>query len=470
MNIPRTPYQFRCELTDEQKTNLTNLATAVAQGIEGLKLVGHGFYKTISKPSYSIAANIGERLGKKHAHPVYECVTEYMKNRTDLIKADVRAELNDVFTEDFIQRMEALVEYADADQYGDPKTLERWGHRRLLTHYLRATASLEDDIDHLCGFGWTLEYSLKFLRIYYHLTGNEPASTHFRDDDWDTSTEKLREYHIKFDCQMFMSNVIKAACKDIYVLDAQVRRGDFLVREDGAYRLTAPARAMFTTSIEIPETHNNPTLRVMKAGSCEYVLEVLEEDGWEYVVSTDKLREVCVRLETSYARHLKEKALLYVEGVRRGNKEPDNSPEFAKLCEFYNVKLVTAAEKVTLYRVLHNKHRADEVARLTKKGQPSYDVRDLNVGLYVLSNNEYDMEKSEGYRHEIAVFPNLEEARKVHDKLYERQLILNRIKEHKQDIEKTKALIEQSIKDAGEYDKVYQKYGAPFEEEDVKAS
>lgn len=472
MKIPATPYQFRYELNDEQKNQLTTLATKVAQGIEGLSLVGMGSYKTISAVSYSIAATIGEKLGKKYAHPVYQCVTGSMNKRRALIKAEVRAELDNVYSKEFIQQMRDLAEYADVDNYGDPETLERWGRSRLLTHYLRNVGGLEDDIQHLCGFGWTLEYSLHFLRIYDNFTGEERGSRYFDDEEWSASTEKLREYHIKASCEDFMGNVMGAACKSADQLQHEVRRADFLVREDGEYRLTAPARAMFNSSIEIPETHNNPTLRVIKQDgfTSGYRLEVLKDDGWHGIVMVSKLREVCARLETAYAGHLKEQALIRNAGVLKGKDQPDTSPEFATLCEFYGVELVTKAPEVTMYRVLHEKYLADEKARLESEGSPSWNAQYLNMENYILSTHTYSIERAEGYLREIAVFPNETEAEEVLKDLRERSRTMNNIKAYQAEIEDIKKKIEECIKLAGEFDRVYQQYGAPFEEEDVNAS
>ncbi len=472
MKIPATPYQFRYELNDEQKNQLTTLATKVAQGIHGLSLVGMGSYKTISAVSYSISATIGEKLGKKYAHPVYECVTGSMDKRKALIKAEVRAELDNVYSEEFIQQMRDLVEYASVDEYGAPETLERWGRSRLLTHYLRNVGGMEADLDHLCGFGWTLEYSLHFLRIYDNFTGKEQGSRYFDDKKWDTSTEKLREYHIKASCEDFMGNIMEAACKSADRLAHELRRADFLVREDGEYRLTAPARAMFNASIEIPETHNNPTLRVIKEGgyASGYHLQVLEDDGWHGIMMVDKLREVCARLETAYAGHLKNNALFRNEGVRRGKEEPDTSPEFATLCEFYGIEPVTEAQMVTMYRVLHQKYEAAEKARVEAEGKPSGCANYLSMDENILSTQTYNMERAEGYLREVAVFPNLSEAEKVMSDLRDRNRQIHYIKGYRDEIKKAEKNIEECIKRAGEYDKVYQQYGAPFEEEDVKAS
>lgn len=472
MKIPHTPYEFRYKLNDEQKNQLTTLATKVAQGIEGLSLVGMGSYKNISARSYSISANIGEKLGKKYAHPVYQCVTGSMYKRHELIKAEVRAELDKVYSEEFIQQMRDLVEYVDVDDYGDPETLDRYGRGRLLTNYRRNVGGMEDDIQHLCGFGWTLEYSLDFLRIYDNLTGEERGSYYFDDEEWSTSTEKLREYHIKWSCEHFMSNVMEAACTRDDILNARLRRGDFLVREDGEYRLTAPACAMFNASIEIPETHNNPTLRVIKEdGFCKgYRLQVLEDDGWHGVAFECKLRDVSAVLETAYAKYLKEKARFRNASVQSGKEEPDTSPEFATLCEFYGIKLITEAQKVTMYRVLHQKYYADEKAELEAAGEPTHRARYLNMEDNILSTQTYDMEKAEGYLQEVAVFPNETEAKKVMDDLRERARQIHYIKEYRAEIEKAEKRIEECIKHAGEYDRVYQQYGAPFEEEDVKAS
>ena len=467
MNIPATPYQFHYDLTDEQKNQLTNLATKVAQGIEGLRLVGHGSYKTISAVSYSISATIGEKLGKKYAHPVYQCVTGSMHKRKALIKAEIRTELDNVYSKEFIQQMRDLVEYADVDDYGDPETVERWGRSRLLTHYLRNVGGLEDDLDHLCGFGWTIEYSLHFLRIYDNFTGKEKGSRHFEFDEWNTSTERLREYHIKRSCEDFMANIMDAACTPADVLQEQLRRADFLVREDGEYRLTAPARAMFNASIEIPETHNNPTLRVVKPDSL-YRFEVFEDGVWKGIASFDKLRDVCARLETAYARELKDTAVLRNEGVRSGRKEPDTSPEFATLCEFYGIEVVTKAQMVTMYRVLHKKYFADEKARLEAAGEPSWNAKHLNMEEYILSTHTYSIEQAEGYLREIAVFPNEIEAEEVLKDLRERSRWIQYIKEDQGEIENIKKKIEEYVKRAGEFDRVYQQYGAPFEEEDVK--
>ena len=422
--------------------------------------------------SYSISATIGEKLGKKHAHPVYECVTGSMYKRQALIKAEVRAELDNVYSKEFIQQMRNLTEYADVDDYGDPETLERWGRSRLLTHYLRNVGGLEDDIQHLCGFGWTLEYSLHFLRIYDNFTGEERGSTYFDDKEWGTSTEKLREYHIKASCEDFMGNVLGAAYTREDVLNARLRRGDFLVREDGEYRLTAPARAMFNASIEIPETHKNPTLRVIKDdGFCKgYRLQVLEDDGWEGVAFEGKLRDVSAVLETAYAKYLKEKALIRNARVQSGTEEPDTSPEFATLCEFYGIELITEAEEVTMYRVLHEKYLADEKARLEAAGEPSRNAQYLNMENYILSTHTYSIEQAEGYLREITAFPNETEAKKVMDDLRERSRQIHYIKKYQDEIENIKKNIEECIKRAGEYDRVYQQYGAPFEEKDVKAS
>jgi len=472
MKIPATPYQFRYKLNDEQKNQLTKLATKVAQGIEGLSLVGMGSYKTISALSYSISATIGEKLGKKYAHPVYQCVTGSMDKRRALIMAEVRAELDNVYSKEFIQQMRDLAEYADVDDYGDPETLERWGRSRLLTHYLRNVGGLEDDIQHLCGFGWTLEYSLHFLRIYDNFTGEERGSRYFDDEEWSTSTEKLREYHIKASCEDFMGNVMEAACKSANRLEQELRRADFLVREDGEYRLTAPARAMFNSSIEIPETHNNPTLRVIKQDghASGYHLQVLEDDGWHGIIMVSKLREVCARLETAYAGYLKEKALIHNAGVLKGKDQPDTSPEFATLCEFYGIELVTKAPEVTMYRVLHEKYLADEKARLEEAGEPSWNARYLNMEDYILSTHTYSIEQAEGYLREIAVFPNETEAEEVLKDLRERSRQIQYVKNYQAEIEDIKKRIEECIKGAGEFDRVYQQYGAPFEEEDVKAS
>ena len=469
MKITATPYQFRYELTDEQKSQLTTLATAVAQGIQGLSLVGMGYHKTISSLGNSIAATIGDKLAKKYAHPVYQCVTGSMNKRQALIKAEIRAELDNVYSKEFIQQMRDLAEYASVDEYGNPETLERWGNSRLLTHYLRNVAAMEDDINHLCGYGWTLEYSLHFLRIYDNFTGTETGRTYWRDEEWQTSTEKLREYHIKASCDDFMGNVMGAACKSADRLQHELRRADFLVREDGEYRLTAPARAMFNSSIEIPETHNNPTLRVIKEDgyASGYNLQVLEDDGWHGIIFVSKLREVCARLETAYARHLKDNALSRNERVRSGKEEPDTSPEFATLCEFYGVELITEAQEVTLYRVLHDKYLADEKARLEAAGERSYNARYLNMEDYILSTATWDMEQAEGYLREVAVFPNETEAKQVKDDLHERQRQINQVKSYQNEIEDIKERIAECIKQAGEYDRVYQQYGAPFEE-DVK--
>lgn len=472
MKIPRTPYEFRYELNDEQKNQLTTLATKVAQGIEGLSLVGMSSYKTISAVSYSISANIGEKLAKKYAHPVYECVTHTMSKRIQLIKAEVRAELDKVYSKEFIQQMRDLAEYADVDDYGDPETLERWGRSRLLTHYHRNVGGLEDDINHLCGFGWTLEYSLHFLRIYDNFTGEERGSYYFDDEEWSTSTEKLREYHIKVSCEDFMGNVLGAAYTREDVLNARLRRGDFLVREDGEYRLTAPARAMFNASIEIPETHKNPTLRVIKDdGFCKgYRLQVLKDDGWAGVTFESRLGDICSKLETAYADHLAENAIFFNSAVRSGTKEPDTSPEFATLCEFYGIEIVTEAEEVTMYRVLHQKYYADEKAQLEAAGEPTHRARYLNMEDYILNTQTYDMERAEGYLQEVAVFPNKTEADKVMKDLRERSRTMNNIKAYQAEIEDIKKKIEECIKYAGEFDRVYQQYGAPFEEEDVNAS
>ena len=469
MKITATPYQFRYELTDEQKTQLTNLATKVYQGIHGLSLVGMSSYRTISGLGNSISATIGQKLGKKYAHPVYQCVTGSMYKRQALIKAEIRAELDNVYSKEFIQQMRDLAEYASVDEYGDPETLERWGNSRLLTHYLRNVAAMEDDINHLCGYGWTLEYSLHFLRVYDNFTGAETGRTYWRDEEWETSTEKLREFHIKVSCEAFMGDVMGAACKSADRLQHELRRADFLVREDGEYRLTAPARAMFNSSIEIPETHNNPTLRVIKKEqySGGYYFEVLEDDGWHGIIYVSKLREVCARLETAYAQHLKENAQSRNERVRSGKEEPDTSPEFATLCEFYGVELVTKAPEVTLYRVLHEKYLADEKARLEAAGEPSWNARYLNMENYILSNDTYYMEQAEGYLREVAVFPNETEAKQVKDDLHERQRQINQVKSYQNEIEDIKERIAECIKQAGEYDRVYQQYGAPFEE-DVK--
>ena len=450
MKIPRTPYEFRYELNDEQKNQLTTLATKVAQGIHGLSLVGMGSYKTISAVSYSISATIGEKLGKKYAHPVYECVTGSMYNRQALIKAEIRAELDNVYSKEFVQQMRDLVEYADVDDYGDPETLERYGRSRLLTNYFRNVGGLENDIDHLCGFGWTLEYSLHFLRIYDNFTGEESSSTYFDDDKWSTSTEKLREYHIRYSCQDFMGNVMAAACKPADRLEHELRRADFLVREDGEYRLTAPARAMFNSSIEIPETHNNPTLRVTKRDGFTNgdALEVLEDDGWNGIIFVSKLREVCARLETAYAGYLKQKAQFHNAGVRSCKNQPE----------------------VTMFRVLHQKYLTDEKARVEAEGQPSWNARRLNMEDYILSTNEYSMEQAEGYLQEIAVFPNETEADEVMKDLRERARQIHYIKKYQDEIEAIKKNIEECIKRAGEFDRVYKQYGAPFEEEEVKAS
>ena len=472
MNIPATPYEFRYKLNDEQKNQLTTLATKVAQAIEGLSLVGMGSYKNISNMSYSIAATIGEKLGKKYAHPVYQCVTGSMDKRRALIMAEVRAELDNVYSKEFIQQMRDLTEYADVDDYGDPETLERWGRSRLLTHYLRNVGGLEDDINHLCGFGWTLEYSLHFLRIYDNFTGEERGSRYFDDDEWSTSTEKLREYHVKASCEDFMGNVMAAASKPADQLQHELRRADFLVREDGEYRLTAPARAMFNASIEIPETHNNPTLRVIKEDgyASGYHLQVLEDDGWHGIIMVSKLREVCARLETAYARHLKSNALIDNERVRSGKQQPDTSPEFATLCEFYGIELITKAEAVTMYLVLHEKYTADQKARNEAAGEPSWNARYLNMEDYILSTQTYDIEQAEGYLREVAVFPNETEAKKVKGDLLERIRTIHQIKKYQAEIEDIKKRIEECIKEAGEFDRVYQQYGAPFEEEDVNAS
>jgi hypothetical protein len=469
MKITATPYQFRYELTDEQKSQLTTLATAVAQGIQGLSLVGMGYHKTISSLGNSIAATIGDKLAKKYAHPVYQCVTGSMNRRRALIMAEIRAELDNVYSKEFIQQMRDLAEYASVDEYGTPETLERWGNSRLLTHYLRNVATMEDDINHLCGYGWTLEYSLHFLRIYDNFTGTETGRTYWRDEEWQTSTEKLREYHIKASCDDFMGNVMGAACKSADRLQHELRRADFLVREDGEYRLTAPARAMFNSSIEIPETHNNPTLRVIKEDgfSSGYHLQVLEDDGWHGIIFVSKLREVCARLETAYARHLKDNAFCRNERVRSGKEEPDLSPEFATLCEFYGVELITEAQEVTLYRVLHDKYLADEKARLEAAGERSYNARYLNMEDYILSTATWDMEQAEGYLREVAVFPNETEAKQVKDDLRERQRQINQVESYQNEIEDIKERIAECIKQAGEYDRVYQQYGAPFEE-DVK--
>lgn len=472
MKIPATPYQFRYNLTDEEKNQLTNLATKVGRGIEGLSLVGIRTHRTISASSLSISATIGEKLGKKYAHPVYECVTGSMYKRHALIKAEIRDELDNVYSKEFIQQMRDLAEYTDVDDYGDPETLERWGQSRLLTHYWHNVQAMEADIDHLCGFGWTLEYSLQFLRIYDNFTGEESSSTYFRDEDWDTSTEKLREYHIKYSCQNFMGYVMDAACKSSSRLELELRRADFLVREDGEYRLTAPARAMFSSSIEIPETHNNPTLRVIKEDgyASGYRLQVLEDDGWHGVTSMAKLRQVCARLETAYASYLHDKAIYYNAGVLSGKNEPDTSPEFATLCEFHGVEVVTEPQKVTMYRVLHQKYLVDQKARLEAEGHPSGNAWPLNMEDYILTTHTHSIEQAEGYLREIAVFPNETEAEKVLRDLRERSRQINYIKEHRDEIEKIEKNIEECVKRAGEYDRVYQKYGAPFEEEDVKAS
>ena len=54
--------------------------------------------------------------------------------------------------------------------------------------------------------------------------------------------------------------------------------------------------------------------------------------------------------------------------------------------------------------------------------------------------------------------------------LRDRNRQIHYIKGYRDEIKKAQKNIEECIKRAGEYDRVYQQYGAPFEEEDVKAS
>jgi DNA repair ATPase RecN len=89
------------------------------------------------------------------------------------------------------------------------------------------------------------------------------------------------------------------------------------------------------------------------------------------------------------------------------------------------------------------------------------------MGDHILSTATYDIEQAEGYLREVAVFPNETEAKQVKDDLCERQQQIHHVESYQKQIEDIKERIAECIKQAGEYDRVYQQYGAPFEE-DVK--